>query len=53
MSTDRPYKWVLESSRDTFAGVFGGVACVYSTQPLDTTKVGLSNSANLLFAEFL
>jgi len=39
MSAERPYQWVLECTRDTLSGVLGGVACVYSTQPLDTTKV--------------
>lgn len=36
---DEKFKWVLESLRDTLAGVLGGIAAVYSTQPLDTTKV--------------
>ena len=33
------WQWLLESIRDTLGGVAGGTACVYSTQPLDTTKV--------------
>ena len=43
---DEKYKWVAESFRDTLAGVFGGIAAVYSTQPLDTTKVKMQTFPN-------
>ena len=32
-------KWIFESIRDTLAGICGGICAVYTTQPLDTTKV--------------
>ena len=36
---DGEYRWIIESIRDTLAGVCGGISAVYTTQPLDTTKV--------------
>ncbi|KAL5271963.1 hypothetical protein ACHWQZ_G000230 [Mnemiopsis leidyi] len=38
------YKWLAESFRDTLAGILGGTAAVYSTQPLDTIKVKMQTS---------
>ena len=38
------HKWMVESFRDTLAGVLGGIAAVYSTQPLDTIKVKMQTS---------
>ena len=43
---DEKYRWIAESFRDTMAGVFGGIAAVYSTQPLDTTKVKMQTFPN-------
>jgi len=32
-------RWVLEATRDTSAGLLGGIISLYSTHPLDTAKV--------------
>jgi len=40
------YRWIGESIRDVLAGFLGGVAAVYSTQPLDTTKVKMQTFPN-------
>ena len=45
-SIGRPNKWVLEATRDTSAGLLGGIASVYSTQPLDTAKVKMQTFPN-------
>ena len=43
---DDRYRWIVESFRDTLAGVLGGLSAVYSTQPLDTTKVKMQTFPN-------
>ena len=43
---DEKNRWIAESFRDGLAGVFGGLAAVYSTQPLDTTKVKMQTFPN-------
>eukprot|EP00128_Syssomonas_multiformis_P013333 Colp12_sorted_trinity150504_noHs@23600 len=37
-------KWVERASKDMFSGVLGGIACVYSSHPLDTVKVKMQTS---------